>query len=875
MNIFHAYAKKSMQKNRTRTLVTIVGIILSASMLTAVISIITSIQAYGIAYESKECGNYHVKVSNLSKEECETLQEDARIGELCTLMNIGYAGLTDMSNPYKPYLYIGSADKAFLEHLPVNLTEGRMPEREGEILIPEHLIYNGGIDVSVGDTLPLRVGVREGEAGVPLWQEQSLDYSESEEGSLHVYEHLTDEKKQSYTVVGIYERPDFENYYAPGYTALTVRGENSPGSSADVWIVMKNPKDAIGFWREVSAEGEHLTQCNNSLLRFYGYSVNDRFHKILYGMGGILTAIIIIGSVALIYNAFAISIGERTKEFGIIASVGATKKQMKGTVLYEASVLCMLGIPIGILAGMGGIGVTLLYFEDTFYYLIGNVDGVTLKLSVTPAAIVLVAALGVLTVLLSAYLPVQRALSGSAIDAIRGRDERKLTKRKLNIPRFVTRHFGFEGMLAWKNFKRSRRKYRATIFSLALSVLLFVSGGAFLEYLFGSFYREVNFSGYDVWAQFYPDNYEDVLRVGEEMRALSDAELIYDYIYLKDFGLETSGDILTEEARQYRQSQEWIFCPVSFIPDAYFEQVADSYGLDVGKYFDAESPKALVLNRIVDDSVDDSGDAPDHRVLSMLNKDIKELPLYEAEYLGQGEMQEGETFYVSVGDVVENDITEEAEHSALSWHYAGGMYSIKLLYPVSMLPVLLENGVFADSECTGNYYFEAQDHVALEDELNSLFSDKSSAVYNRAVEEERIRMMLLMINVFGVGFITLISLIAAANIFNTIATNMNQRRREFAMLQSLGMTGREFQAMLNFECGIYGGKGIIYGLFCSVFVTVPMYLYSNEGSLDGYFIPWRYAVFAVICVFLVVFAAMCYGKSRVKKADLMGTLKDG
>ena len=225
-NIFFQFAAKSLKKNRTRTLVTIVGIILSTAMLTAVTTIISSIQAYGIAYESQKLGDWHVSIRSMDRSQKEELEKDSRVSDVYELENVGYADLEGSVNAYKRYLCIQGMDQGFAEHMPIHLTEGRMPQNDTELLIPQHVEENAGVTYQLGETLTLSVGVRESGEGAVLWQDNALLVAEEEnddEGKTQVIslEHLAGTEQKSYTVVGFYERPAFEKFSAPGYTGDT------------------------------------------------------------------------------------------------------------------------------------------------------------------------------------------------------------------------------------------------------------------------------------------------------------------------------------------------------------------------------------------------------------------------------------------------------------------------------------------------------------------------------------------------------------------------------------------------------------------------------------------------------------------------------
>ena len=863
-NIFFQYAAKSLKKNRTRTLVTIVGIILSTAMLTAVTTIISSVQAYGIAYESQKLGDWHVSIRSVDGSEKEELEKDKRISRIYELENVGYAQLKGSVNSYKPYLCIQGMDQGFAEHMPIHLTEGRMPESDSELLIPVHVEDNAGVTYHLGDTLTLSVGIRETNGGIWLWQDNALLVAEDEdqdtgENQVKSLEHLAETEQKTYQVVGFYERPSFENYSAPGYTALTLASGDGRLDCYDCYAVMKHPYQATELCKEWGEKGDGIsTNCNNPLLQFCGISTRSDFNYLVYGMGGILMVIFVLGSIALNYNAFAISVSERTKQFGLLASIGATRRQMKQSVRMEALILCVMGVPLGVLAGICGIGITISFFEDSMSYLIGVDNDLKFRISVSVAAVVTAAVVGSLTVLVSAWIPVRRALKLSPIEAIRQKDDVRLTRRQVKIPGWVNKYFGLSGMIAWKNFKRNKKRYRSTVVSLVLSILLFVAAGSFSDYFFRGFMKAAETSRYDVRVTFFSDEYE---RVDKGMALAGQApgsSLAYETVYYGDSDLWVEKENLTESVREEAERMGDDKIPISgciqFLPEHAYLDLLDFYGLDRKKYLGKKFPKAIVLNNITDNT------SEGQETLPVLTSSCQELTLLT-------EMDEKETERkLSIGDLVNNTPGWEAEFSEECLTWPGGNYQIQIMYPLSAKELL--------SGCMiqGDVYLNAQDHAAVTKWLEENVTGNVDA-YDAAEDEVQQRMLLLMLNVFSLGFIILISLITAANVFNTISTNMGLHQREFAMLQSVGMTPKEFKQMLNFECLIYGTKSLVYGFCVTLPVTMLMYYIGNEKSLSGFYLPWRYVIISVLCVFAVVYATMLYAQAKGKKEDIAEALK--
>lgn len=869
MNIFHRFSVRSLKANRARTIVTVIGILLSAAMLTAVTALVASVRHYGIAYETAAVGDWHVVVGGLNRQDGARLGADERVERVYELWDAGYALLEGGQNEYKPYLCVREMNEAFAAQMPIRLTEGRMPERADEILIPSHVASNGGVTIAPGERLRLAVGYRENEDGERLWQENGMCGVE-ENGNFVSEERLVQVREKVYTVVGIYERPSFENFSSPGYTVLALHAGETAADHCDGYFVLERPDKAIAFWQEVSDAGTYRTACNNSLLRFYGVSVRSDFNYILYGMGGVLIVIIVFGSVALIYNAFAISVSERTKQFGLLSSVGATKKQMLQTVCYEASVLCLIGIPAGIPAGICGIGVTLSVVSGPIEQFIGSEAGVKMKLFVSPASVLAAAVIGVATVVLSAYLPMRRALSVSAVDAVRQREDICLTKKAVRIPGWVYRHFGLEGMIALKSFQRNRKRYRATVLSLGLSILLFVTAGCFSQYLFGSYRSAVEMNHYDLSVQALGQTYDELAAAVKKIPEVEGTQYVYgdSYLYVN---IAPEAEALTEEARRlYLADGEqgadlYMTAAVNFLPDEIFAELCAYYHLAPEPGAQGTEPGAVLLNHIV--GYGENGEEE----ISVFGPGTDRILCFFGEDEGKKVAME-----LKIAEIVENQITDSPEFSERCYRLEGYRTWVNLIYPMSAARAVMDGMV--ENGFQGNFWskklFVARDHAQAAEAFRRALGDESYSVDDIAEYEDRERDLYLMLNVFCYGFIVLISLIAAANIFNTISTGIHLRRREFAMLRSVGMTPKEFARMLNLECVIFGSRGLLTGFGLAVPCAALMYGLSNEKSLQGFYLPWRYFVISAVCVFLVVFASMLYGQGRTKKESLMEALKE-
>lgn len=900
MNIFGKVTLRNLQKNKTRTIVTIIGIILSTSMFTAVTSTISSVQKYLTDYSIYSDGAWYGAGFSLTPEEAEDLSSSEEIANSVSLGNIGYAYLEDSINEYKPYLFVGAMDENFASHMPVHLIEGRLPENSTEIILPNHLEKNGGISHELGEVLSLSIGTRSWESDF-LNNHMSLYVSEdgsvkkeiSSDGSTIRIgaETWTKSFDTTYTVVGFYERPSFEDYSAPGYTGLTLQDKSL--SSYDVYYTTTSGYNAVPFTEKQSFYPDS-GELNIELLRLYGYSGENTYNQVLYGLAAILIGIIMFGSISLIYNSFSISINERTKQFGILSSIGATKKQLLHSVLYEGFYLGFAGIPLGIFSGLFGMGVTFHFVGDSISDLFYGITEVRLGLHPSIGALIIAGVISFFTILLSAYLPARKALKQPAIDAIRQNNDIKLSSRKVRTNPLFFKLFGFEGMIAVKNYKRSRKKYRATVFSLFISVVLFITASSFCEYLtrsVGVVYEDIS---YDVSLSYYgsPDLSQDTKAYFDGLKSCNQITES-SYSLLLNLPVFVEKDNLTKEAlEQWRCGSYGTLeetpdlLPYDFrfvfVEDEKFDEILTANGLDTKTYHNLEHPAPLLFN-------EQSGwvtDEERYHVYSVLSSP-KESTLRIQKSLEHEEITDPNFSWEN------REFTEISCYSSIKklpeLVYKTNYFPC-LYFPYSslgqVLSIFLENNRFDTiaSYCSTEFFAKSnnpEESIASlreykENALSkeSVFAEYGYSLMNYAAELEMQRATLFIIRVFSYGFIVLISLISVANVFNTISTNVILRRKEFAMLRSVGMTPKGFLRMMNFECLLYGIKGLLYGLPVSIGLTFLIYMVISNGVSMNFFIPASSILIAVGSVFLVVFATMIYSMKKLSSENTVEALKN-
>lgn len=890
MNVFHKVTRESLRKNRLRTIVTIVGVLLSAAMVCAVTTIVVSFQGFYRDSEVYETGDWYGRVERADQEVRQALEADSRVAHVASAEILGYAA-SESQNEDKPYIYLLGADATFFDVIPVRAV-GRLPEQEGEILVPVHYLSvgNGGASLQIGDTVELALGERMVD-GYPLNQSNPL----CDDEALQVRETRT------YRVVGFYERPDFEDYSAPGYTFLTVPESGGPQN----YTLYYKTADA-GDMNAVIAAHDLPEDQNWSLLAAEGVFRYDNFGRVFFGLATILIFLIVLGSVSLIYSAFSISVSERTRQFGLLRSVGATRSQLRRSVLYEAAVISVIGIPLGILCGLGGMAVTLHFIGGLFQGVLAA--EVPMRFRVSWASVGGSAIIALVTVLISVWIPASRATRVTALEAIRQNQDIRIRGKDVRVSRLTGRLFGLEGILAKKYFRRNRRRYRATIVSLVLSLVLFISASSFCMYLTGTVDETLSVSNYDVLC--FLDGEADPQAV---FSALSEAKGVQQGAYWKeDRGyLLLEQDQLNETYLRYGEVAAKTFwqayadpaytgavaIPVEryYVDETSYRQFLTAQGLDAGQYLDASHPLPLVYNEGNDVLYLQGAEGHYERQVytyQILKRGTRTAALrqpqavegYDYGYTGNVSDSQPDAAPTPAQDFFFNEEGEEISRPTqtvaielgamvqelplgVSTREGGGCI---LIYPYACAP---------DDDREISVCFTSSSHAETAESLKEILLERGSytgsgQVYDVREQESSSRNMVTIVNVFSYGFIVLISLIAVANVFNTISTNVALRRREFAMLRSVGMTRGGMNRMMNYECLLYGFRALAFGLPLSALMT--LFIYDTVGSSvsSTFQIPWSAVAVAVCSIFVVVFATMLYAMGRIKRENPIDALKN-
>lgn len=1008
MNATTNFTVKSLRANKVRTLVTIAGVALAAALLTAVLTTYVSLNDYLYRSEAHLAGTWMACVeadgSSALDEKITGAQADPQVSGTAIMRDIGFAELTaDQQDTQGTYLAIRSIEGDVGDICGIEPSEGRLPENEHEIML--FATWNDYGGVNLGDEVTFNVGQRvarlapgeegsmsagtmtaswgvQGEAheseitdGAPLNSSMGVLEADIDGGIFN--EEVTNTEERTYTVVGFYDRPGYALSTAAGMVGVTA-GAAAPDAFTDVFLTLNDVTNTqqVEEAAEALFPDEHVV-LHTAMLRYMGVSSDSSIWTTFYGLVMVLAAVIVVACVSLIFNAFNISVAERIKQFGLLSSVGASRRQLRRAVVLEGAIVAVIGIPCGLLIGLAGCAVTFAALGPALAQLAGSVE-VPFRVAVNGWVLLVASVLTFVTVLVSVWIPAKRASRTNIIDSLRAASGSRVSRRgaaraaKCTAPSSLWkargaagRVLGVGGMLARISRKRGTGKGRAASVSLALAIVLLMTAGSLSVFL-GTLTDVVTGGGelageVGVMAQLdvetpqgegtadgdvqagddgtadsagaaaddatqpaAPTTPEAVAAGNNELFArqaevlagafhdLSQIDNAQPVGWKMGTGLYAmlpeamAGEALANEENgaggKMADGRIGTMGSVAYLDNATFDDYAKSLGLNPADFRDPDHVRAIALAQ----GYGNNGSV--YQLLNVLREPGTLEALVAVTYhgepaagIGVGEEpgEDGSAAFAfqpyleGAGDGVEWFPLEEAEVQTVSIEVAALAdeapsidsargEGLQLIVPESVAAYQS----FGNDAPIFYGYFDAADgdHSALTEELatagSAYFHDKSPyglAFYsfNDYIEQrDSNQMIATVVNVFCLLFAVILALIAMANVFNTVTNSLILRRREFAVMKSVGLSNRQFRAMVAEECVAWCVRGLVPGVLLSLFVSFLLWQVIS-GSMTGlpFTLPWNYVALACVMTAVAVGASVAYGMHRCRADNVVEALR--
>lgn len=846
MSILNRLTIKNLRLNKKRTIVTIIGIILSTALMVGIGLLFSSFQdlmirdtiGYSGKYEAKYNDVDLIKLNDIKNKNFTYFYEKP----------IGFSKI-ESSNEYKPYMYITSVNKEYFNEL--KLVDGSFPKNENEVVISNHVITNGGLNYKVGDIVTFTYGSRNIDGDITLANSELVDG-----------EFLTNEGTHTYKIVGIVDRSNFESYSASGYTAFTL-DVNSDKGNANLYVMFNKNKKIIKQSEELAKELNYDGDINynSTLLALYGESTYGNVMSSMGGMMIIMLSLVSIGCIIVIYNSFAISVMERKKEFGLLSSIGATKRQLSHTVFFEAVVVGVIGIILGIIGAYIGIGCVILIINN----LISDMLEYKLHLVTNPLFIVIPVIFMIVVIGVSAFIPSRRASKVSPIEAIRQNDDIKINKKKIRTSKLVLKLFGIEGEIALKNIKRNKKKYRVTIVSLFISIVLFISFSSYMNYTLNTASSVMGEVPYDYQISYFgddPNNDKEALdKINEIVKSsdvkeyvsysVSNLSIIGNYTYSDEY-LDFYKNAYGDDGIKALNDLKYQYISIYILDDNSYNKYKKLIGID--------NDSVILLNKFKGVSYGN-------------NKRVN----YNIPVINNGNINIKICNFDNDEDV---DTTKYCNKNIDNIFVTNKSFDLIEEFSYMNDFKLIVNKKLYDSISDSSTHYTQfniiSDNTNNIDKLTKDLDKYSNVNYTNIKETmKQANNLILVVKILMYGFISLVTLIGVTSVFNTISTSMALRKREFAVLRSVGLTNREFNKILFFESLFFGMKSLIFAIPVSIGITVLIhYALADMVSISTIIIPWKYIIISIVSVFVIVLLTMMYSTSKIKKHNIIEQIRE-
>ena len=855
MNLYTSLTLRYLKQNKRRTLVTIIGIILATALICGIGNICTSFMDYQMRDEIQSSGSFYATFTDIDKEKASVITKSSGVSEYGYKKNLGSV-IWDKKNSTS--LDINVFDKNTINSFQITLKKGSYPKNESELIVTQDLLNKW--NKKIGDKITLNLG--------------ELIYDD-----MGMISKLKNSQKTTFKIVGTLDKAPYNSklFAIAGFDINTV----NKNEKFDVSICTKNPKDIyntaisigknIGLVKEDNPKDESYSydeqtnlyfkdiEYNEGLLRLLGASSYSNINITLLLIVGLVASLVIIATIATIYNSFSIAISERKKQFGILNSIGATKSQIMKLVFLEGFLVSIVGIPIGLLSGTVAIDIVFKVIKTFFKTsMFGELD---LRVVFSPIVLIISTLVILLTIFISAIIPAINAAKISPLEAIKNSSNLKVGKIKSS--KLIKKIFKTEGELAYKNLRRNKGKFRITLFSLVISIVIFISFNGFVDMFIEA--NQINYGSITNDLTLYENNLltkEEVQKTIDELKKINGLK---DVAIDKGYNLNVHVDEkninkdLRESLKQSRyvdmDNSNYNFINSRLYIPGYFS--ISNIKLSEGK-FDRKTAKAengvILVRYSYQESLAKKGKVvlSNYKVGDTLNCTITS---YDSD-----EKESEKEVKLKILAITDEILTGNNQYPETSF----GVVAYDDLIP--------SLGI-TDDKSSSIYYVATNREKSTRDEVKKVAEENNLSVIDSIDEAQKLEQTMNVMKIFVYGFIVVISLVSVTNIINTISTNINLRKREFAVIKSIGVTPQGFKKMIYMESILYGILSLLYGIPIGICMNVLMNKILEGMITVQTLIPYKAILICVVAIFVITFIASYIPLKKMSKENIIDNIR--
>ena len=856
MNLYTSLTLRYLKQNKRRTLVTIIGIILATALICGIGNICTSFMDYQMRNEIQSNGSFYVTFNNIDKEKADIITKSSGVSEYGYKKDLGSI-ILDKKNSTS--IDINVFDKNTINSFQITLKNGSYPKNQSEIIVTEDLLNKW--NKKIGDKITLNLG--------------ELIYDD-----MGIISKLKNPQKTTFKIVGTLDKAPYNSklFAIAGFDINSV----DKNEKFDVSICTKNPKDIyktaisigenIGLAQADETNDEDYSyndqtsmyykdiKFNEGLLRLLGASSYDNINTTLILIVGLVASLVIIATIATIYNSFSIAISERKKQFGILNSIGATKSQVMKLVFLEGFLVSIVGIPIGLLSGT--IAIDIVFKVIKTFFKTSAFGELELRVVFSPIVLIISTLVILLTIFISALIPAINAAKISPLEAIKNSSNLKVGKIKSS--KLVKKIFKTEGELAYKNLRRNKGKFRITLFSLIISIVIFISFNGFVDMFIET--NQINYGTITNDLTLYENKLFTKEEVQNTINELKKINGIKDIAIDKGYNLNVHVDEknINKDLRESLKQSDYVDMDNStynFI-NSRLSTPGDfsisNIKLSEGK-FNKETAKAengvILVRYSYQESLAKKGKVvlTNYKVGDTLN-----CTVYSYDSDGNEKQKEVKLKILAITDEILTGNKQYPETSFGVVAYDDLIHSL---------------GIKDDESSSNSYYVATNQEKSTRDEVKKVAEENSLSVIDSIDEAQKFEQTMNVMKIFVYGFIVVISLVSVTNIVNTISTNINLRKREFAVIKSIGVTPQGFKKMIYMESILYGILSLLYGIPIGICMNVLMNKILEGVITVQTLIPYKAILICVVAIFIITFIASYIPLKKISKENIIDNIR--
>ncbi|MCY6355278.1 ABC transporter permease [Clostridium sp. ZS2-4] len=846
MKSYKDITNKYLKKNKKRTILTICGVILSVALITSIGLFMKCMQNTFLQDEIRQKGSFHVRMSKNDKNAYEKLKNNPKIDIIGLMQNYDTVKLRNSKG-----IEIKKYDKNALELLPYKVVKGRFPNTEEEIALEPWILNYIPNNPKIGENIKLKLGSGE---------------------------------TKNFKITGLIQS-DMGNQFI-GKSLGMIYSNKFDVSKSTIYVTISKKAHISATVTELKSSFKNV-DTNGMVLTYMGEGENKKVNNDLNTIAAIVIGIAVIATIAVIYNSFQISVIERIKQYGLLRAVGATPKQIRKIVLREATIISLIGVPLGILSGVFAI-----FTVGKIFRMMSNSIFSQFDVIISYYILIISAVVGLISIYISALIPARFAGKVSPLTAISSRTSITKEKIKKSRGKIAKRFLSINSLMAFKNIKRNKKRFNITVFSIMISVAIFITFSSFIN-------MSKNFTNQN--SESYKTHFVTVGIIDKNGKSSLTKDIVNKIknnnnvknVIVSYGNYASRASILNNEKDKEA---------ANLMPDLYQKinfQGEDMLSLDMSFDIYNESKLKGSIGYLKDGKIDTEKMAKENGVILVKNNLLKANGKY---YEGPiTTLKVGDSFYVnknifyrkSIEDKDYNNNNNENLNN-MKKKSKEDMVKVKVAAIVDDAPYSdnfksTDLKIIATQEVIKNISGKNIEdipvktaEIVLKNEgqenefekwIQPLGDSSGVKVINMVKKGEELQQSMLQLKILMYGFVVVIGLIGAVNIINTITTNLILRKKEIASLSALGMTYKNIRTMVLTEGILYGLYGCFYG---GIIGTGLSYMLSSSFRNIKSFkwgIPWDTIGIATLAAVTIGLLSVIKPLNKIKKENVIDVIR--